>query len=83
MDNSCHHCVGHHMTIDYKCPMIVKFRQELLSRLKNDRSKLSPNIKLFIPVDCRLNCDRNRFLTSDNELDQNKIEMSQLMINST
>ena len=64
---SCHHCGGEHSATDFKCPVIIKFRQELLLRLKNDRNKLPPNIKLFIPVDCRLNGDRDRFLTSDNK----------------
>jgi hypothetical protein len=63
----CHHCGGNHVATDYKCPIIVKFRQELLSRLKTDRMKLPSNIKLFIPVDCRTKGDRNRILTTDNE----------------
>ena len=62
---NCRHCGGEHTATDYKCPLIIKFRQELLLRLKSDRNKLPPNVKLFIPVDCRLNGDRNRFLTSD------------------
>lgn len=65
----CHHCGGEHMATDYKCPTIVRFRQELLIRLKHDRNKLPPNIKLFIPVDCRTNGDRNRFLTSRNDIE--------------
>ncbi|CAF5124918.1 unnamed protein product, partial [Rotaria sp. Silwood1] len=39
---------------------------DLLTRLKHDRNKLPPNIKLFIPVDCRTNVDRDRFLISRN-----------------
>ncbi|CAF1399125.1 unnamed protein product [Adineta steineri] len=50
----CHHCGGNHNATDFKCPIIIKFRQELLFRLKTDINKLPPNIKLFIPVDCRL-----------------------------
>lgn len=63
----CYHCSGTHQATDYKCPIIIKFRQDLLIRLKNDRNKLPPNVKLFIPVDCRVNGDRNRFITSDNQ----------------
>ncbi|CAF3793852.1 unnamed protein product [Rotaria sp. Silwood1] len=62
----CHHCGGNHMVTDYKCPIIVKFRQQFLIRLKHDQSKLPPNIKIFIPVDCRVNGDRNRILTTQN-----------------
>ncbi len=57
------------MATNYKCPIISKFRQELLLHLKTYRSKLPTNVKLFIPVDCRLNGDRNRFLTSDNNIE--------------
>lgn len=61
----CHHCNGDHVATDYKCSRIIKFRQDLLSSLKNNRDKLPPNIKLFIPVDCRTNGDKNRFLITE------------------
>jgi hypothetical protein len=63
----CHHSGGEHMSTNYKYPTIVKFQQDLLTRLKHDRNKLPPNVKLFIPVDCRIDGDRNRFLTSQND----------------
>ncbi len=62
----CRHCDGDHIATDCKCPLILKFRQELLNRLKTDRNKLPPNIKLFIPVDCRTTGDRNRYFTPVN-----------------
>ena len=55
------------MATDYKCPKIIRFRQELINRLKCNRDRLPPHIKLFIPVDCRTNGDRNRILSSQND----------------
>ena len=65
----CQHCGGEHMATDYKCPKIIRFRQELINRLKCNRDRLPPHIKLFIPVDCRTNGDRNRILSSQNDME--------------
>ncbi|CAF3292755.1 unnamed protein product [Rotaria sp. Silwood2] len=78
----CLHCGGQHLATDYKCPTIVKFRQELLNRLKNDRNKLPPHVKLFIPVDCRTNADRSRFLISRNDTEiRNSVQLKPPTIN--
>ncbi|CAF3976544.1 unnamed protein product [Rotaria sp. Silwood1] len=70
------------MATDYKCPIIIKFRQDLLTRLKHDRNKLPPNIKLFIPVDCRTNVDRDRFLISRNVSEvRNSVPSNSAVIN--
>ena len=57
------------MATDYKCPKLIRFRQELINRLKFNRDRLPPHIKLFIPVDCRTNGDRNRILSSQNDME--------------
>ncbi|CAF2855046.1 unnamed protein product [Rotaria sp. Silwood2] len=49
----CHHCEGEHIATDYRCPVIVKFRGELIDELKRRPELLPQNIQLFIPVEFR------------------------------
>ncbi|CAF2126218.1 unnamed protein product [Rotaria magnacalcarata] len=49
----CHHCEGDHIASDYRCPVITKFRGELIDELRKRPDLLPQNIQLFIPVEFR------------------------------
>ncbi|CAF3275414.1 unnamed protein product [Rotaria sp. Silwood2] len=49
----CHHCEGQHLSTDYRCPVIAKFRGDLIEELKRRPELLPSNTQLFIPVDFR------------------------------
>ncbi|CAF2165686.1 unnamed protein product, partial [Rotaria magnacalcarata] len=46
----CHHCEGDHIASDYRCPVITKFRGELIDELRKRPDLLPQNIQLFIPL---------------------------------
>ncbi|CAF4913810.1 unnamed protein product [Rotaria sp. Silwood1] len=50
----CHHCGGEHQANDYKSPILLEFRRNLIERLRENPNKLPPHIQMFIPIDCRL-----------------------------
>ena len=49
----CHRCQQSHLSTDYRCQYIIDFRRALLQRLKESPNLLPPNIRIFIPTDCR------------------------------
>ncbi|CAF3344262.1 unnamed protein product [Rotaria socialis] len=49
----CHHCEGDHIATDYRCPVITKFRGELIDELRRKPELLPQSIQLFIPVEFR------------------------------
>jgi hypothetical protein len=53
---SCHRCQQQHLSTDYKCEYLINYCRSLLNQLKEKPNMLPPNVRLFIPVDCR---DRN------------------------
>ncbi|CAF1507878.1 unnamed protein product, partial [Rotaria sordida] len=50
----CHHCGGEHQANNYKCPILLEFRRNLIEKLRENPDKLPPQIQMFIPLDCRL-----------------------------
>jgi hypothetical protein len=49
----CHHCEGVHLSTDYRCPVIVKYRGELIDELRRRPELLPIDVQLFIPVEFR------------------------------
>ncbi|CAF4887822.1 unnamed protein product [Rotaria sp. Silwood1] len=49
----CHHCGGDHLATDYRCPIIMKYRGELIEVLRRKPELLPQNVQLFIPVGFR------------------------------
>lgn len=52
-DIKCHHCNGDHLSTDYRCPIIVKYRSELIEELKKRPELLPKDVQLFVPVQFR------------------------------
>ncbi|CAF4421766.1 unnamed protein product [Rotaria sp. Silwood2] len=67
----CHHCGGAHTSTDYFCPVIQKFRYELINELKTRPDLLPTATQLFIPTDCREHGSKIKVL--ENKLTQNQI----------
>jgi hypothetical protein len=49
----CHRCQENQMSTDYKCRFMNEFRLALVRKLKERPNLLPPNVRIFIPVDCR------------------------------
>ncbi|CAF4496543.1 unnamed protein product [Rotaria sp. Silwood2] len=67
----CHHCGGAHTSTDYFCPVIQKFRYELINELKTRPDLLPTATQIFIPTDCREHGSKIKVL--ENKLTQNQI----------
>ncbi|CAF1655919.1 unnamed protein product, partial [Adineta ricciae] len=50
---TCHHCGGDHQANDYKCPIMLQFRKDLIEQIRKNSNLLPPHIQMFIPFDCR------------------------------
>lgn len=46
----CHHCDGDHLSTDYRCPIMVRYRRELIEELKRRPELLPKDVQLFVPV---------------------------------
>ena len=66
----CHHCEGDHLAVDYRCPVIVKFRSDLIKELRRRPELLPQNVQLFIPVEFReggknvIGCQQRKYISS-------------------
>lgn len=60
----CHRCKQNHLATDYKCQFLMDYRRALLQQLKQKPDLLPPNVKLFIPTECRKDGDRNNKIVS-------------------
>ena len=49
----CHHYNGEHEATSYKCPTIMKFREELMGKLKKNTHLLPPHLQFYIPQQFR------------------------------
>ncbi|CAF1526537.1 unnamed protein product [Adineta ricciae] len=49
----CHRCQENHMSTDYNCRVMMEFRLALIRKLRERPNLLPPNVRIFIPVDCR------------------------------
>ncbi|CAM4855057.1 unnamed protein product [Rotaria socialis] len=49
----CHHCNEDHLATDYRCPIIIKYRRDLIDVLRKKPELLPQNVQLFIPVEFR------------------------------
>jgi hypothetical protein len=56
----CHHCGGAHTSTDYSCPVIQKYRRELILELRNRPDLLPAEAQLFIPTVCREHGERGK-----------------------
>ncbi|CAF4053600.1 unnamed protein product, partial [Rotaria magnacalcarata] len=62
---SCHRCKENHLSTDYKCQFLIEYRRSLLYQLKQKSYLLPPNVKLFIPTECRTEGDRYNNIVSN------------------
>ncbi|CAF4512214.1 unnamed protein product [Rotaria sp. Silwood2] len=60
----CHRCKQNHLATDYKCQFIIGYRRALLQTLKQKPHLLPPNVKLFIPSECRDDGDKSNKIVS-------------------
>ena len=47
----CHHCEGDHLATDCRCPIIFKFRGDLIDELRRRPDLLLQHVQLFISVE--------------------------------
>ncbi|CAF1309667.1 unnamed protein product [Rotaria sp. Silwood1] len=73
----CHHCECQHLSTDYRCPIIAKFRGDLIEELKRRPELLPSNTQLFIPIDFR-NGGKNVI----NSIRTNQIPLQTSLLNS-
>ncbi|CAF3749625.1 unnamed protein product [Rotaria sp. Silwood1] len=66
----CHHCGGQHISTDYKCPLMEKFRRELINELKKHPEKLPHHIQLFIPTEYRNKEDKTKYIQNTSSYQQ-------------
>ncbi|CAF3375454.1 unnamed protein product [Rotaria sp. Silwood2] len=78
---TCHHCGGDHQANDYKCPIILKFRRELIAQLRNNPNKLPRHIQMFNPLDCRIQRDE-KILSNENTNNNEKSNLPFIYSNS-
>ncbi|CAF4825305.1 unnamed protein product, partial [Rotaria sp. Silwood2] len=81
-DITCHHCGGEHQANDYKCPILLQFRRDLIQQLRENPNRLPPHIQMFIPQDCRTQ-KSERSLTNQNTNDNLKVQQNFTYANST
>jgi hypothetical protein len=49
----CHHCDGDHLSTEYRCPVIAKYRGDLIEELRRRPEILPHDVQLFIPFEFR------------------------------
>ncbi|CAF5174035.1 unnamed protein product, partial [Rotaria magnacalcarata] len=70
----CHRCKTNHLATDYKCQFLMDYRRALLQRLKQKSYLLPPNVKLFIPTECRDDGEKNnKIVSSRNSMGNNTV----------
>ncbi|CAF1005339.1 unnamed protein product [Didymodactylos carnosus] len=69
----CHHCGEIHTSIDYICPVIQKYRRELVLELQSRPDLLPAQAQLFILSECREPGQRTRVL--ENKAVQHKQQL--------
>ncbi|CAF4986738.1 unnamed protein product [Rotaria sp. Silwood1] len=78
----CHHCGGDHQANDYKCPILLNFRRNLIEKLRENPDKLPPHIQMFIPFDSRLR-KTEKILFNQNVNEYNKKSAQQFIYSNS
>lgn len=73
----CHRCKQDHLATDYKCKFLVEYRRSLLVRLKEKPNLLPPNVRIFIPSNCRDRGIRNNKILTNQRPINNAYESKQ------
>ncbi|CAF3459209.1 unnamed protein product [Rotaria socialis] len=79
----CHRCKQNHIATDYKCKFLMDYRRALLQRLKQKPYLLPPNVKLFIPTECREDGDKNNMIVSSRSSMSNNTVFNATLNNQT
>ncbi|CAF0930593.1 unnamed protein product [Didymodactylos carnosus] len=73
----CHHCGGIHTSTDYICPVIQKYRRELVLELRSRPDLLPAQAQLFIPPECREPEQRTRVLENKAAQHEQQLKINQ------
>ena len=49
----CHRYQQNHFSTDYRCQFLIDYRRALLNELEEKPNLFPPNVRIFIPFDCR------------------------------